>query len=50
MPQDLGKPPFIAKRVSIPKYGGGSLPETETNLHSLKSDLDSESNLPPIVR
>lgn len=51
MPHDSGKPPPSAKRVSIPKYGGGgSFPDSDLNLHSLRSDLDSESNLPPIIR
>ncbi|XP_054264669.1 WD repeat-containing protein 37 isoform X2 [Macrosteles quadrilineatus] len=49
MPHDLGKPP-ITKRVSIPKYSGGSIPESELNLHSLRSELEGDSSLPLVIR
>ncbi|XP_046685011.1 WD repeat-containing protein 37 [Homalodisca vitripennis] len=49
MPQDTGKPPFNIKRASGPKYGG-TMPDVDTNLPSWRSDLDTESNLPPILR
>ncbi|KAG8322469.1 hypothetical protein J6590_022918 [Homalodisca vitripennis] len=48
MPQDTGKPPFNIKRASGPKYGG-TMPDVDTNLPSWRSDLDTESNLPPIL-